>query len=230
MIREHSLHYSFPVFQLLFSYFFWGFLGSLIGFLYLLSVKPTAIQLFEDRDSQEDSVPGLFQTQKEVKYHRNVGSRRGGGAMLKNILSQPGQGIELKAADLNGIANDQFQAFQNAVGEDLSSVNIKPTAPGFHIGEGKIDIQWPLTFHTLGNDFETRMIARGTFDNTSGRPLWVMERIHINSAPLPFKNLWSSKLIPALIPKGEASEKIDAAWQVIHTITVEDQSLWIHTK
>lgn len=237
MPKSESTRLSFPLFGLILAFVLWTFVGALIGFVYLSFKAPKAIA--SNQSLVPDSGTGerpFFHINKEVRYYKTQSFHHRAEALAKQLFASTTNEIEISSADLNGWARAQFNAQgvrDTGSGEGKSYIALNPGVPEFQIAAGELHISYPCTAEILGRKFDVLVLTSGVFESENHTPTWKMDKLYLNSAPIPFEQTLYHLVKPyamKVISKNEEVEKLKSAWGVIKEIEITGSTMLVRRK
>ncbi len=235
-----STHRGYPVFSLFFSFAASSILGFIIGFAYLLSIppKPISTETSQYESAEEASSPSeLMVFNNRVTYYRSSNFRQNAQALTKKLYASATNQIEISAMELNAWAAANLAPKLNLSsqndGEKSSFVTFHPETPVFQIAENQLHVAYPAEIETWGHKWDLILIASGDFKQGDSSPDWDVQKLIINSAPVPFKKIvyrFAKPKILEAVAENENAAKLQTAWKMISTISVGDATLSVVRK
>ena len=236
MTKPDSKRSSFPLFSLILSFVLWTFVGMIAGFIYLVAKTPEPISSNESLVPVEEDASLLFAVHKNVRYYRNQTFRHKAEALAKQLFASASDEIEVSSGDLNSWAKEQFGAQiaqQNGSSESKPYIAFIPETPQFQIASDQLHIAYPFTVEVLNQRIEMLALTSGEFVTKNYSPQWKMDRLYLNSAPIPFKQAFYNFFQPHVmkaIAKTDEVEKISSAWNVIKEIEIKGTTMIVRRK
>ena len=236
MTRSDSKHLSFPLFSLILSFVLWAFVGTIVGFIYLVSKTPDPISSGESLVPEEEDATPFFYTNKSVRYYKNQSFRHRAEALTKRLFASASDEIEISSGDLNSWARAQFGTQvvqQNGSSENKPYIAFIPGSPQFQISSDRLHVAYPFTIEVLSQKVEMLALTSGEFITEDYTPRWKMDRLCLNSAPIPFKQVFYNLIGPYVmkaVTKNEEAEKISSAWSVIKEIEINGSTMVVRRK
>ena len=237
MPKSASTRLSFPLFGLILSFFVWTFVGTVTGFIFLSFKTPKPISSNESLvpDTEEGKQP-FFHIDKEVRYYKTQSFRHRAEALAKQLFASTTDEIEISSSDLNAWARAQFDAQSvddTGSAGDNSYVALNPGVPEFQIAAGELHISYPCKAEILGQEIDVLIITSGVFESEDFTPQWKMDRLYLNSAPIPFKQTFYGLIQPYVmkaVSRNEELEKLKSAWAIIKEIEITGSTMVVHRK
>ena len=236
MTRSDSKNLSFPLFSLILGFVLWTFVGMIAGFIYLVSKTPEPISSGESLVPSEKGATPFFYTNKTVRYYKTQSFRHRAEALAKKLFASASDEIEISSSDLNSWANAQFStqaAQQNDSSENKPYIAFIPDTPQFQIASDQLHVAYPFTIEVLSQKVEMLALTSGKFATEDYIPQWKMDRLYLNSAPIPFKQAFYNLISPYVmkaVAKNEEVEKISSAWSVIKEIEINGSTMVVRRK
>jgi len=238
MHKNSSTHHAFPVFGLLFGFIGCTLLGFLIGFSYLFSIPAKPISTSDPLPGVDsDAEPALVSFNNSVYYYRSSGFRQNAQALVKKLYASSTNQIEVSSMELNAWAaanlatsNNHSYSGENA---GASSISFKPGVPVFQIADNQLHVAYPLEIEAWNQRLDLLFVSSGAFASTTHGPDWNPQRLYINSAPIPFRQIVYRFAKPRFldaVSKHEEAEKLTTAWKMIKSIQVGEATLRVIRK
>ncbi len=234
MITTSSTHHSFPVFSLFFGFIGSALLGVLVGCSYLLSIPPKPLTAGDAKqpDTEATDTTLLTQFNNRVTYYREPSFRQGAQALAKKLYASATNQVEISAFELNAWSAAYLApSSNNDSGTEEGKtplISFIPDVPVFHIADRQLHIAYPAKIEAWGEKWDLLLLSSGDFNNEGASPDWNVQRLYVNSAPIPFKHSVYKLVKPRIlktISENEEAQKLQTAWKMVKSVTVGETTL-----
>jgi hypothetical protein len=220
-----------PYIRLFLGYFFWIWMGCLVGFAFLAN-EPAKSASYDDSSLEnETSDSGLFGIRNKVIHFRDTGYALGGATLTRKLYAQGINPVVITVSELNAWSKDNFgRSKQRDSSSKGMALMVEPKAPEFAVALGELHMAYPVKLSLLGQSMDVKLITSGSFEQNESLG-FAPSSLAVNSAPVPFHAQVFGLLKPSIndfIETNEATQKIQSAWSDFDRIELARSAIALH--
>ncbi len=209
-------------------------MGAFLGFLYLATLPAqsfSSVQAYEQAMGESD--PAFGPKPGEAYYLEGVTLRsRSWENGRKEFLDGSGDTVRISSAELNAWFRSRFQPGQAPAGEGQSGLFMIPGSPNIFLdGPEHVYLSLPATIMFYGTELDWTFFAKAHFVSEGSGVRLVIERMNVNSAPIPGVAAFTNSLVDFLLTAYSEADEFKAireAWSDVKSVEISGNSILLH--